>query len=163
MISKAEFCTNIKKYENTMYAVAYSVVKNEHDAGDAVGEAILKAYAHLDTLKNPDAFKAWILRIVHNEAVELIRKNTPTMDIEAANQVPLDDTETKRTEKMDLREAVKNLPQPYRTVITLYYYESLSMEDIASITGATALAVRKQLSRGRKRLRQMLKEDFLHE
>ena len=163
MISKAEFCTKIKQYENAMYAVAYSILKNEHDAGDAIGEAILKAYSRLDSLKNPDAFKAWILRIVHNEAVELIRKNTPSVDIEEAHQIPSTDTESKRTEKLDLREAVESLPQPYRTVITLYYYESMPMPDIAEITSSTLVAVRQQLSRGRKMLRQMLKEDFLHE
>ena len=163
MISKADFCTYIKKHENAMYAVAYSIVKNEHDASDAVGEAILKAYARLDTLKNPEAFKTWILRIVHNEAVELIRKITPTVEIEEAYDVPIEHTESKHTEKIDLHKAMEKLPQPYRTVITLYYYEELPMTAIAEITDTSTISVRQQLSRGRKQIRQMLKEDFLHE
>lgn len=163
MITKAEFCTYIKEYEHAMYSVAYSIVGNEHDASDAIGEAIVKAYSKLDSLRNPKAFKSWILRIVHNEAVELIRRNIPSVDLEAAYNLTDSDTESRRAEKLDLREAVKTLPQPYRTVITLYYYEGMPMEDIAHVTISTPLAVRQQISRGRKMLRQMLKEDFLHE
>lgn len=163
MISKAEFCNYIKEYENVMYITAYSILKNDHDAADAIGEAILKAYSNLNNLKDPKVFRSWILRIVHNEAVSLIRKNRPVTELENARHITDGDNETKRTEKMDLKEAVENLPQPYRTVITLYYYQSLSMDDIAGITGTSALTVRKQLSRGRKMLRTMLKEDFLHE
>ena len=74
-----------------------------------------------------------------------------------------DDSEIRRTEKLDLQAAVETLPQPYRTVITLYYYEHMTMEDIAEITSASPLAVRKQLSRGRKMLRQILKEDYRYE
>lgn len=146
-----------------MYAVAYSVVKNEYDAGDVIGEAILKAYSRLDTLKNPEAFKSWIIRIVHNEAIELIRKNKSVMELDAAEHIASNDTESKRTETMDLQAALKTLAQPYSTVITLYYYEGFTVADIAEVTGVTALSVRKQLSRGRKQLRRILKEDFLHE
>lgn len=163
MISKAEFCTYIKEYEHAMYAVAYSITGNPHDAGDAIGEAILKAYANLDKLRDKDAFKAWILRIVHNETVELLRKQRPSVDIESAHHLITDDSEIRRTEKLDLKAAVETLPQPYRTVITLYYYEHMTMADIAEITSASPLAVRKHLSRGRKMLRQILKEDYRYE
>ena len=59
-----------------------------------------------------------------------------------------------------LREAVNSLKQPYRTVVVLYYYENLSVLKISQITGATSVAVKKQLSRARKMLREILKEDF---
>ena len=58
-----------------MYYFAYSIVRNKDDASDVVNESILKAYEKLDNLKNEELFKSWILRIVHNTAIELIRKN----------------------------------------------------------------------------------------
>lgn len=74
--SKEEFCEQIRCYEKSMYHLALSILKNEADAGDAVSEAIYRAYRNRNTLKNKKAFQAWILQIVHNTAVEIIRKNS---------------------------------------------------------------------------------------
>ena len=62
--------------------------------------------------------------------------------------------------KNELREAVNSLKQPYRTVVVLFYYENLSVSKIAQITNTNVVAVKKQLSRARKMLREILKEDF---
>ena len=82
MIGKEEFCNKIKQCEASMYYLAYSIVKNKDDASDVVNESILKAYEKLDKLKNEESFKSWILRIVHNTAIELIKKNKEMIDIE---------------------------------------------------------------------------------
>ena len=74
-MDKDEFCEQIRLYEKSMYYVAMSVVRNEADAGDVISEAIYRAYKSLPALKHKRFFKAWILRIVHNTAVEWIRKN----------------------------------------------------------------------------------------
>lgn len=57
-------------------------------------------------------------------------------------------------------EAVNSLKQPYRTVVVLFYYENLSVSKIAQITSTNMVTVKKQLSRARKMLREILKEDF---
>ena len=58
---------------------------------------------------------------------------------------------------------MKSLKQPYRTVIVLHYYEDLSILQIAKITNATTVTVKQRLSRARKQLREILKEDFINE
>lgn len=146
-----------------MYALAYSVVRNEHDAGDVVGESILRAFTNLNTLKNDRSFKPWILRIVHNTAVELIRKNVSTVDIEDQNDIADETNKSDITTRLVLRDAVESLKQPYRTVVVLFYYENLSVTKIAQITDTNIVAVRQQLSRARRQLREMLKEDFPNE
>lgn len=160
MTEKEEFCQQIRLWENAMYALAYSIVRNEADASEVLSESVYRAYKNFDKLNNKKAFKSWILKIVHNTSVELIRKN--------ANFVPMEEvesgmshTESDITTRITLKREIEKLPQPYRTVIILFYYENLSILEIARVTGAHGAAVRKQLSRARKMLKEMLKEDFV--
>lgn len=160
MTDKNVFCEYIRSCEKTMYALAFSIVKNESDAGEVISESIYRAYKNLDTLKNEKSFQPWILRIVHNTAVELIRKNSKIIPIEKIPDVPDDRAEQKITDKLTLRGAVESLRQPYRTVVVLFYYENLTVAKIAQITDTNAVTVKKQLSRARKMLLEILKEDF---
>lgn len=162
MTDQDTFCRQIRLHEKAMYSLAYSVVKNEADAADVIGEAIYRAYKNIDSLKDINSFKPWILRIVHNTAIELIRKNTKTVSIDEVYTAS-DTDEREFITAMSLREAVENLGQPYRTVVVLYYYEDIPIARIAKITGATTAAVKKRLSRAREQLRKVLKEDFANE
>lgn len=160
MVTREEFRENIRSYEKSMYYLAFSLLKNESDAGDVVSESIYRAYKNLDTLKNKAAFKSWILRIVHNTAVELIRANSRivlTDQWEASNETHY---EPDLAEKVTVRQAVAHLKQPYQTVVILFYYENLSLVEISRITGSSIIAVKTQLSRARKMLLDLLKEDF---
>lgn len=159
MLSKDEFCEYIKEYENSMYSVAFSILKNDADAGEAISEAVYRGYKNLNSLKNKKSFKPWILRIVHNTSLELIRKNARIIPFETIDEnIPCDSGDA--TEKLTLREAVEKIKQPYRTVIILFYYEDLTTSQIAHVTNTNVAAVKKQLSRARKMLFEILKEDF---
>lgn len=160
MTEKEEFCENVRLCENAMYSLAYSIVKNDSDAGEIISEAIYRAYKNLDTLKNKKAFKSWMLQIVHNTAVEMIRKNSKIIPMEEIEDTAGESGENEVATKLVLREAVESLKQPYRTVVVLFYYENLSVSKIAQITSTNVVAVKQQLSRARKMLREILKEDF---
>lgn len=162
MIDKDEFCDKIKKCEVSMYYLAYSIVNNKEDASDVVNESILKAYEKLDKLKNKEVFKTWILRIVHNTAVEMIRKNKNMIDIEEVDNVLEVEINNDVETKLTLRDAVNKLKKTYREVIILFYYEDLSIEKISKITNANIITVRKQLSRARKQLKAILKEENIY-
>lgn len=157
-IDKDEFCEYIGQCEIAMYSVAFSILANESDAGEAVSEAIYRAYKKRKSLKEKSAFKAWILKIVHNTAVEMIRKNNRLVLVEETQ--PQDTTDNyDMTRYIALKDAVVNLKQPYRTVVVLFYYENLSISEISDITGSASSAVKKQLSRAREMLREQLRED----
>lgn len=160
MTDKDTFCEQIRLCENAMYSLAYSIVRNDSDAGEVISESIYRAYKSLDTLKSEKKFKSWILRIVHNTAVEMIRKNSKNVLTEKLSDIPDSSSENDITIRITVREAVNNLKQPYRTVVILFYYENLSASKIAQITGTNVVTVKKQLSRARKMLREFLKEDF---
>lgn len=160
MTDKDEFCKLIRKNENSMYHLAFSVVKNDADASDVISESILRAYKNYGFLKNSASFKTWILRIVHNTAVELIRKNSKIITADYVAEASDSGIEDEIINKHSLRTAVNSLKQPYRTVVILYYFETLSAAEISRITETNVATVKKQLSRARDILRNILKEDF---
>ena len=160
MTDKEAFCENVRLCERAMYAVAFSVVRNESDAAEVISESLYRAYKNMHTLKNMSSFKPWILRIVHNTAVELIRKNSKIIPMNELEDACDDSFENETVTRLTVKNAVDRLKQPYRTVVVLFYYENLSVSKIAQITGANVVSVRQQLSRARKMLRETLKEDF---
>ena len=150
---KKWFCDNIKNLENGMYRLSYSILKNEADAQDAVQEAIYNAYKKLETLKDKRKFKSWIYKIVTNTSFEILRNKKNYIDIEqeniAAEKIDIDTNLT-------LWKAVQGLEQPYRTTITLFYYEDMSIKEISGITGSKVDAIKKQLSRGRDKIKEVI-------
>ena len=159
---KEYFCECVRQCENSMYTLALGILRNEADASDVMQDAILKAYCNFEQLKERGKFRPWILSIVHNTAIEFIRKQKTTTDIDELYDISspsaVIDTET----QLSVWEAIQKLKLPYRTVIILFYYEDYSVLQIAKITHTSAIAVKQQLSRGRKMLAQLLhKEDFI--
>lgn len=161
-MEKTEFCEKVKKYQSSMYALAYSIVQNNQDAEDVLGEAVLRAYSNLDNLKSKNSFKPWIFRIVHNVAIEMIRERKKVVDLEEQKEIADRSEEVDIATRLVLHDSINRLRQPYRTIIWLFYFENLPVVKIARITGGSPVTVRKQLSRARKMLQEILnKEDFL--
>lgn len=161
MIVNDEFCEKVRLYEDAMYSLAFSILRNDQDASDAISESIMKAYCNVSQLKNTHAFKPWLLKIVNNTCLEMLRNKHTSLSID--EQYDVEDASNNRdiSTKLVLREAVEQLAQPYRTVVVLFYYENLSIVEISTITGGSIIAVKKQLSRARSMLRNSLnKEDF---
>ena len=158
---KEFFCECIRQQEKSMYALAFSILKNENDAADIMQEAILKAYCNMDNLRDKKKFKSWILSIVHNTAIDFLRKHRETVNIEdqwgiSTPQPPID-----MAAKLTVWEAVQKLKLPYQTVVILFYYDNLPIQKISEITSTPAVTVRQQLFRARKMLAKLLnKEDF---
>ena len=70
-----EFISRIKEYKKEMFLLAVSIVKNYHDAEDAVAETMLRAYEKIHTLDDKEYFKFWIMQILVNNARMILRKN----------------------------------------------------------------------------------------
>lgn len=149
---KEWFCKNIKDLENGMYRLSYSILKNEADAEDAVQEAIYKSYKNLESLTDKRKFKPWIYKIVTNTSLEILKNNKNYVDIEENIEADKEDIDSNLT----LWNAVQKLNQPYRTTITLFYYEDMSIKEISKITGTNVDAVKKQLSRGREKIKEVI-------
>lgn len=162
MTDKEYFCECIRQCENGMYKLAMGILKNETDAEDAMQDAILKAYCNLDQLKDRKKFRSWFFSIVHNCAIECVRKQKNIIDIEEEPFLVAPESPVDISTKLTLWEAVQKLKAPYSTVIILFYYEDYSILQISSITNTHVNTVKKQLSRARAMLAKLLhKEDFV--
>lgn len=132
-----------------MYQVAIGILKNEEDAKDAVGETVLKAYEHLENLRDVKKFKYWIMKILMNEAKTMWRKRNKVIasgDMMAMEGITVD-------EHYELLDTIQTLPDEFRNVLTLYYYQGLTMKEVGKIMGMPEGTVKSRLNRGRVLLR----------
>ena len=148
----------IEKYSDMVYRMAYSMVKNPQDAEDIHQDVFVKYIMKRPDFESVEHEKAWFLRVTINMVKNLWktawkRKVVSLFDNTMEEQMePIQENEA-------LIEVVKQLPQKYRVVIHLFYYEELSVEEIANLLKEKPSTVRTQLTRARRRLKEMLKED----
>lgn len=155
---KAWFSGQIVNNQTAMFRLARTILRTDEDAEDAVQEAILSAYANLDSLREPEKFKSWILHILTNKCYDICRKNRPTVDLSDVGEL-LPASGTDCTEKLSLWQAVQQLPEDLRSVITLFYYEDFSIRQICETLDLGQAAVKTRLFRGRERLKVLLGEE----
>lgn len=153
-MKKIEFCEQVSQYRYQFYITAYTILQNDADAEDAVCNAILSGYEHLEQLKNPKKFKSWMLTITKNEALKLCRKRTELPGNEKVEQLlpPAYDNHN------ELWDIVQTLKEEYRIVIVLFYYNGLALKDISDVLGISIGTVKSRLDRGRKLLKDALSE-----
>lgn len=145
-------------YQNNLFAVAFNVCKNAQDAEDIVQDTFIQYYTMKKEFENEQHIRAWLLRVAINKA-----KNA-NHTFWRRNKLSLEDYmetltfETPQSE--NLFETVMRLPEKYRIVIHLYYYEDYSVREIANILRLSESNVKVRLSRGRSLLKEVLKEEW---
>lgn len=151
-MKKKEFCEQVISYKYQLYIVAYAILKNEADAQDAVCSAILKAWEHLDQLKDIRKFKAWLITITKNEAFQLKRRRMELPGNEKIEMMlnPVHDSYN------ELWDVVQELKEEFRLVIVLFYYNDLSVREIAKVLNVPVGTVKSRLNRGREMIKTVL-------
>ncbi len=146
----------IETYKNNIYAIAFNVCKNVHDAEDVVQDTFIQYMSIKKDFETEQHIRAWLIRVAINKAKN---KNVTFF---RRNMLPLEDyMETltfESSESSEIFETVMKLPEKYRVIIHLFYYEDYSINEIADITKISVSNVKVRLSRGRMMLRETLKE-----
>ena len=151
----------IEKYSPMVYRLAYSLVKSRADADDIHQEVFLKYMKYRPRFESEEHEKAWFIRVTTNQCRNWWKTAWRKRIVSLSEYKEEDVTQDFSVEKNeDIIETVKLLPQKYRVVIHLFYYEELSVEEISNILGRKASTVRTQLTRARKQLSELLKEDI---
>ena len=147
----------IEAYQKSLYAAAFNICRNTDDANDVVQDTFIQYYTTKKQFRDEEHLKAWLLRVAINRAKDISRsfwkKNRLSIE-DYADAVPFESRE-----ETGLFEAVMRLPEKYREVILLYYYEDLSIKETARILRITEGSVKMRLSRGRSFLRDVFKEE----
>ncbi|WP_343208668.1 RNA polymerase sigma factor [Anaerolentibacter hominis] len=151
----------IEAYSDLVYRLAYSLVKNRYDADDIYQEVFYRYIQKKPKFENIEHQKAWFIRVTVNCCKNLWKsawknKITEWTEEEGKETNPFDLPEQDR----ELLETVKQLPEKYRVVIHLFYYEDMSIEEISHILRKKPSTVRTQLTRARQILKEWLKEEL---
>lgn len=152
------FCGQVEEHKVALYRLARSILRNDEDAKDAVSEAVCKAFAKLDTLREPERFKPWLMRIAANEAYTILYRRRRVISLEDYGK-ELIGSAPAASDEAGLWPLVQDLPDTLRAPVVLFYYDGLSIREIADILSLTEGAVKTRLSRGRQTLKQILEKE----
>jgi len=147
--------------KDKMYGIAYSYMRNQADALEAVQETVCRVWIKRKTLREPKYFTTWMMRILITVCMDERKKQRReyvTVD-DRMNHSLTDDIGDETAIKIDMGERVKQLPNPYRMVVVLKYYRDLTITDIAELLEKPDGTIRTWLNKGLKLLRIDTKEE----
>ncbi len=154
----------MQRYKESIYFMALKMVNNKDDAMDLTVETFGKAFENIEKYKPDFAFSTWLFRIATNNCIDFIRKKrlkmvslqTLSEDDKEEKQLQIasdtlnpEQTSIKKQESEKLKSIVEQLPQRYRTLIILRYYDEQSYEEIAQQLDLPLGTVKAQLFRAR--------------
>ncbi len=159
-MERTEFERYAKTYKDTVFRVALNMLGSAADADDVVQETLLRLLQRTARFESEEHVRNWLIRVAVNCSKNLLRapwrRNVPLDD---AAGTPVFDA----PEDGELYAAVMSLPEKYRTVLYLFYYEGYSSAEIGSILHLRTTAVTTRLSRARNMLKTKLTEDMQDE
>ncbi|MFU7517118.1 RNA polymerase sigma factor [Clostridium sp. HCS.1] len=158
LISKAKkgdgkaFTELIEENIKGVYRVAKGILNNEEDIEDAIQNTILKAYSNINTLKNEELFKTWLIKILINECNKIYNFNKKCISLDKVIEEQYRD----KYENLDLKIAINSLPEELRLVIILFYFEDLKISEVSKIIGIAEGTVKSRLSRAKDKLSKII-------
>lgn len=147
----------INENKVNIYRVARGILRDEEDIKDAIQNTVIKSLEKIHTLKEEKFFKTWLIRILVNECNDILRRNKRLLPFEEAVD-NLDNHYTDNYENIDLINAINSLPEDSRITLTLFYFDDLSVKEVAEILEISEGTVKSRLSRARMQLKKVLGE-----
>lgn len=162
------FTQLVERYKDPVYNLAYRMLGNQTEAEDVAQEAFVKAYTQLHTYRDSHKFSTWLLSITSHLAIDLLRRRRfvamPLEDspvVEWMPDVGAGPEESALIEERhdEMQHLLRKLPEKYRSVVVLRYYQDMSYEEIAATLHLTPALVKARLHRARELLGRALKEE----
>ncbi|WP_060861993.1 sigma-70 family RNA polymerase sigma factor [Paenibacillus riograndensis] len=162
------FIRLFRQLETQLYRLAKTILTQDEDCADALQETTLKVYKGLASLKQPKFFKTWVIRILINECNQLLRMRERTVAVaEIPEETAASYAHFEDSGNVDLQSCINRLDESLRLAIVLFYYEDLSIKQIAGVLGISEGAVRARLHRARRLLSEQIQpvreEGLAHE
>ena len=153
-MSDQEYMARVQAMERKLYRIARAVLWNDADCADAIQEAVFKGWMKRGSLKEEARFEAWLARILVNECRNLQRR-------QKLRPLPLEESAgagrpDSRAEDVQLREALRSLPEKYRMPLLLRYLEGYDLRDVGRILDIPYSLVKSRLHQARNSLRKIL-------
>ena len=167
----AAFSFLVERYQRMVYSLALKLLKNTEDAEEMAQDTFIKAFQKLNMYEGKSKFSTWLYSITYNASISELRKrriqfsSLEDQQLSDQDEMKMHDyfSETKKEDQERyLNLALGKLPEDDQVLVTLYYYESQSMDEISIITGLTTSNIKVKIHRARKRMFALLHE-MLHE
>lgn len=142
------FIELMERNRQSMLKIAMAYLSNEQDVADAMQESILTCYEKLHTLKQPQYFKTWLIRIVINECKDILRQNR---ELALPEEFALQGTVNSSYGDIEFMELLNSLEEKYRIVLILYYVEGFRTKEIADLLDMNEHTVKSRLVRAREK------------
>ena len=166
------FATLVSKYQHMVYNLAIKLMGDKQEAEEIAQDSFLQAYRSLSSFKGESKFSTWLYKIVYHKGLDALKKRKRKRKLEVLNidvypalENDWDSLEVKERRR-SVKEAVKNLNGDDALLITLFYFEELSLNEIGDILSVRVGAVKVKLFRARKRLaiylRQKLEPEIIN-
>jgi len=156
-----------ERYSKAMFNTALRIVNKTADAEDVLQDSFTDAFMQLSSFENKSTFGAWLKQIVVFKSITLLKKQRMSfVDMEKAEDLPdeneIDEADIWYTVDM-IKQTVQQLPDGYRTVLSLYLFEGYDHEEISEILGVAQSTVRTQYIRAKQKLLKLLKKGEVYE
>jgi RNA polymerase sigma factor (sigma-70 family) len=161
------FSELVNRYKDLVYTLALRMLKNREEAEEVSQDTFIKVYRSLHKFKGDSKFSTWIYKVAYNSCLDRIKKNRKYLNDVEINEFTEHQVKTVDNAFESLVEEERNqliqeclglLPSEDSFLLTLYYFEEQSLEEIANIVGLTANNVKVKLFRGRKKLTTILRD-----
>jgi RNA polymerase sigma-70 factor (ECF subfamily) len=154
----------VRRYQRMVYTVCHRVLRNAQDADEAAQDSFVKAYQHLRGFSGSSKFSTWLYSIAYRTAVSHSRRRrSDGASVDELGQHPMADA-VQPGQADDVRQkldrALAELPPEDAALLSFYYLEELSVEEIVTVTGLGASNVKVKLHRGRKKLAEALEQQL---
>lgn len=156
------FADLVTRYQSAVYNMAYRMLGDPTEAEDAAQEVFVRAWNQLHTFQLDRRFSTWLLSIASHYCIDLLRRRRPSaplddvaLFIESDDPAP-EELALRNEQAATVQQLLNTLPDKYRSVTVLRYYNDLSYDEIARMTGLTESAVKTQLHRARRMLAEQL-------
>ena len=145
-------------YQNNLFIIAFNVCKNVEDAEDVVQDTFLQYHTSKKDFESEQHIRAWLIRVAINKAKNMNHTFWRQNKLSIEDYIETLTFETPDSE--NLNDTVMKLPEKYRIVIHLFYYEDYTIREIADILKLSESNIKVRLSRGRKLLKESLQEEW---
>lgn len=157
-LSKEEFEIKYNLYSKELMNISFGYTRSKDASLDIIQNVFYKLFKYNKSFKSLNEEKYWLIRVTINESKDLLRKNKKItiIDDDKLDYISNSDDEIKDERLDKLSKLVKSLPDKYKNVIILHYYDLLSINEISKSLNISESAVKKRLERARN----MLKEEM---
>ena len=166
------FAVLVDRYKDLVYTLCIRMMKHTEEAEEAAQDTFIKTYKSLNKFKGDSKFSTWIYRVAYNTCLDRLKKNKRQQYPVEINEYTehqvktldnaLDQIEAKE-KAQTIQDCLALLPSEDSFLLTLYYFEELSLEEVAKIVGLKPNNVKVKLFRSRKKLATILKKKLDNE